>query len=169
MRTLSPIARRVWRLSSAAFWIAVLVAGIIASLAVDGASPWAWAVPLGLGAAFVIVMPELRWRRWRWDLTDDGIDIRNGALTVNRTLIPWVRVQHVETRRGLFEQAFGLATVIVHNAAGAHTIPLLSQADAEELRERIARRADTDTDLGSDPLHAADADSHGSRSGSDPS
>ena len=49
-----------------------------------------------------------------------------------------MRVQHVETQRGVFEQTFGLATVIVHNAAGAHTIPLLAQADAEELRERIA-------------------------------
>ena len=87
--------------------------------------------------AFAGVLPELRWRRWRWDLTDDGIDIQNGALTINRTLIPWVRVQHVETQRGLFEQAFGLATVIVHNAAGSHTIPLLAPG-----RRRGAARAD---------------------------
>ena len=65
---------------------------------------------------------------------------------MHRTLIPWVRVQHVETQRGLFEQAFGLATVIVHNAASAHTIPLLALTDAEELRERIAARAETDDD-----------------------
>ena len=95
-------------------------------------------VPLVLGAAFVGVVPELRWRRWRWDLTEEGIDIQNGAISVNRTLIPWVRVQHVETQRGRLRAGFGLATVIVHNAAGAHTIPLLAQADAEELRERIA-------------------------------
>jgi len=146
VRQLSPIARRVWRLSSAAFWLVVLIAGVVVSLLVDEASPWAWAVPLGLGAAFVAVLPELRWRRWRWDLTAEGIDIQHGALTVNRTLIPWVRVQHVETQRGLFDQAFGLATVIVHNAAGSHTIPMLAQADAEELRERIAARAKTDDD-----------------------
>ena len=146
MRTLSPIARRVWRLSSIVFWLLVLIAGVVVAVLVDGAGPWTWAVPLGLGAAFVIVFPELRWRRWRWDLTDDGIDIQHGAISVNRTLIPWVRVQHVETQRGIFEQAFGLATVIVHNAAGSHTIPLLAQADAEELRERIAARAKTDDD-----------------------
>src|SRR3954469_8897575 len=146
MRTLSPIARRVWRLSALAFWALVLVAGVIVSLAVADAAPWAWAVPLGVGAAFVAVVPELRWRRWRWDLTEEGIDIQSGAVTISRTLIPWVRVQHVETQRGVFEQAFGLSTVIVHNAAGSHTIPLLAQADAEELRERIAARAKTDDD-----------------------
>ena len=37
----------------------------------------------------------------------------------------------------MLEQAFGLATVIVHTAAGGHTIPML-EADADELRERIA-------------------------------
>ena len=146
MRKLSPIARRVWRLSSTLFWVAVLIAGIVVAVLVDGAAPWSWAVPLGVGAAFVIVVPELRWRRWRWDLTDEGIDIQHGTLSITRTLIPWVRVQHVETQRGIFEQAFGLSTVIVHNAAGAHTIPLLAQADAEELRERIAARAKTDDD-----------------------
>jgi membrane protein YdbS with pleckstrin-like domain len=144
MRQLSPIARRVWRLSALAFWGLLFVAGLVVAVLVDGAAPWSWAVPLGLGAAFVVVVPELRWRRWRWDLTEEGIDIQSGVLTISRTLIPWVRVQHVETQRGVFEQAFGLSTVIVHNAAGAHTIPLLAQADAEELRERIATRAETD-------------------------
>ena len=133
-------------MSSTLFWVAVLIAGIVVAVLVDGAAPWSWAVPLGAGAGFVLVVPELRWRRWRWDLTDEGIDIQHGAISVNRTLIPWVRVQHVETQRGIFEQAFGLSTVIVHNAAGSHTIPLLAQADAEELRERIAARAKTDDD-----------------------
>jgi membrane protein YdbS with pleckstrin-like domain len=146
VRTLSPIARRVWRLSSVVFWLLVLIAGVVVALLVDGAGPWTWAAPLGLGAAFVVVFPELRWRRWRWDLTEEGIDIQHGAISIRRTLIPWVRVQHVETQRGIFEQAFGLSTVIVHNAAGSHTIPLLAQADAEELRERIATRAKTDDD-----------------------
>ena len=145
-RRLSPIARRVWRLSALTLWGLLLIAGIVVSFFVSEAAPWAWLGPLVAVVAFAGVLPELRWRRWRWDLTDEGIDIRSGAISVNRTLIPWVRVQHVETQRGVLEQIFGLATVIVHNAASAHTIPLLAQADAEELRERIARRAKTDDD-----------------------
>ena len=81
-----------------------------------------------LGVAATIAIPKLRWARWRWDIDDEGIDIQHGTLAINRTLVPWIRVQHVDTRRGLFEQAFGLSTVVVHTAAGSHTIPLLPGA-----------------------------------------
>ena len=65
-----------------------------------------------------------------------------------------MRVQHVDTRRGLFEQSFGLSTVVVHTAAGSHTIPLLPQAEAEALRERIAGLARTE-DVDEELLDAA--------------
>ena len=84
-----------------------------------------------------VAVPALRWRRWRWDIRDEGIDIQHGTIAISRTLVPWVRVQHVDTQRGVFEQVFGLATVVVHTAAGGHTIPLLPQA-----RRRAAARAD---------------------------
>ena len=78
--------------------------------------------------------------RWRWDIRDEGIDIQHGTLAVSRTLVPWVRVQHVDTQRGVFEQMFGLSTVVVHTAAGGHTIPLLRRR-----RRRAAARADRRT------------------------
>ena len=143
-RTLSPLARRVWRLQQLGFWGVVTVVGVIVAFTVEAARPWAWAIPLALLVIGIVAVPELRWRRWRWELRDDGIDIQHGAIDVHRTLVPWVRVQHVDTQRGLFEQAFGLATVVVHTAAGGHTIPLLAQAQAEEMRERIAGLARTD-------------------------
>ena len=84
-------------------------------------------------------------------MRDEGIDIQSRhARRSARTLVPWVRVQHVDTRRGVLEQSFGLATVVVHTAAGSHTIPLLPQAEAEALRERIAglaRADDVDEEL----------------------
>ena len=41
------------------------------------------------------------------------------------------------------EQSLDLATVVVHTAAGSHTIPLLTERDAAELRDRIADLART--------------------------
>jgi membrane protein YdbS with pleckstrin-like domain len=145
-RRLSPLARRVWRMGQLSFWGAVTVAGVIVAMTVDETGPWSWAIPLALLVVLTVALPELRWRRWRWDLRDEGIDIQHGTLDVNRTLVPWIRVQHVDTQRGLFEQAFGLSTVIVHTAAGGHTIPLLPRAEAEQLRERIAGLARADDD-----------------------
>jgi len=102
-------------------------------------------------------VPRLRWARWRWDINDEGIDIQHGTLATTRTLVPWVRVQHVDTRRGLFEQAFGLSTVVVHTAAGSHTIPLLPAQEADELRTRIAGLARTEEEEDA-ALERADAD-----------
>ena len=102
-----------------AFWGARAVAGVIVAVIVDGGGPWSWVVPLVLGAAVVIVRPGAALARAGAGTSPTRASTSSTAtLTINRTLVPWVRVQHVETRRGLFEQAFGLATVIVHNAAG---------------------------------------------------
>jgi uncharacterized protein len=139
-RTLSPRARWVWAAQSAAFWLVLLVLALLwGGKLLSGL----WAIPL-LG---LLVLPlgvsTLRWRRWRWDVGDEGIDIRHGTLTERRTLVPWIRVQHVDTRRGLAEQALHLATVVVHTAAGAHAIPLLDEREADALRERIGALART--------------------------
>jgi membrane protein YdbS with pleckstrin-like domain len=141
-RRLSPRARWVWRLQQVGTWGVLVIASVfVADLLEFGLLPFAVLAALVVA---VLVVPALRWRRWRWDVQDEGIDIRQGTLTIRRTLVPWVRVQHVDTRRGLLEQALGLATVVVHTAAGGHTIPLLDFKDAELLRDRIAELARTD-------------------------
>jgi len=100
-------------------------------------------VALLAGTALV---PELRWRRWRWEVREHEIDLQRGILVVRRTLIPMARVQHVETERGLIGQALGLSTVEIHTAAGSHEIPLLRDYDAGVIRARIAELARTDAD-----------------------
>ena len=59
---------------------------------------------------------------------------------------------------GCFEQAFGLSTVVVHTAAGSHTIPLLPAPEADELRTRIAGLARTEDAEDEAPVERADAD-----------
>jgi hypothetical protein len=144
-RRLSPGAKWAWRLHQGAIWGAATVAGsMIGSRIESGWSAALTFVPLAVLVATVLIVPPLRYSRWRWDLRPDAIDIRHGTFTVRRTLVPLVRVQHVDTRRGILEQMLGLATVVVHTAAGSHTIPYLSPADADELRDRIAALARTD-------------------------
>jgi membrane protein YdbS with pleckstrin-like domain len=145
-RHLSPVARRVWTLTQALVWGALTIVAVVVSLSGDGLMKALFAVPLALGTACTLAVPRLRWARWRWDIGDEGIDIQHGTLALRRTLVPWIRVQHVDTRRGLFEQAFGLSTVVVHTAAGSHTIPLLPAPEADELRARIAGLARTEDD-----------------------
>jgi uncharacterized protein len=154
-RRLSPVARRVWMLTQLLTWGALTVAGVIVSMSAGG--PW-YLIPAVLGVVCTLAIPRLRWARWRWDINDEGIDIQHGTLAINRTLVPWIRVQHVDTRRGLFEQAFGLSTVVVHTAAGSHTIPLLPAQEADELRTRIAGLARTEEDEEEEPVERADVE-----------
>jgi membrane protein YdbS with pleckstrin-like domain len=142
---LAPQARWAWRLTWAgSCLVALVVFGIAAG---DLPGPWYGIGMAVLGVALVagtLVVPELRWRRWRWEVREHEIDLQRGILVVRRTLIPMARVQHVETERGLIGQALGLATVEIHTAAGSHAIPLLRDYDAGMMRARIAELARTD-------------------------
>jgi membrane protein YdbS with pleckstrin-like domain len=135
----------VWRGEQWLLWGVATIAGLIIGPQLDGAlAVLVRVVPIAGLLVCSAVVPELRWRRWRWDVRPDAIDIRHGTLTVRRTLIPMLRVQHVDTTRGVVEQSLDLATVRVHTAAGSHEIPLLDLSDADEVRDRIATLARTD-------------------------
>jgi membrane protein YdbS with pleckstrin-like domain len=138
-RRLSPKARWVWRAEWAFGSAVALAIGMAVAGEAEGVlRALLWALPLASLVAGTALVPGLRYRRWRWEVREDEIDVQHGVLTLRRTLVPMPRVQHVETTRGVLEQALGLATVQVHTAAGSHTIPLLDVADALQLRERIA-------------------------------
>jgi membrane protein YdbS with pleckstrin-like domain len=136
-RRVSSSARWLWRLEGLMTAAAALVAAQGLGAALGGRLWWSLGAVLVL-AVGVVAAPELRWRRFRYEVRDEEIDIRRGAFRVTRTLVPMLRVQHVDTTRGLLEQLFGLSTVVVHTAAGETTIPTLDVADADELRDRIA-------------------------------
>jgi membrane protein YdbS with pleckstrin-like domain len=78
------------------------------------------------------------WRRWRYEIREDEVDLQRGIAWVSRTLVPLARIQHVDTQSGPLQRRFGLATVVFYTAAGPNQIPELSAPVAAEVRERIA-------------------------------
>ena len=141
-RRLAPSAYGVWALQQAAFWIVVTIVVLVATGGVDSSivRVLRWLPLLGLLLGITVV-PMVRLRNWRWDVDPDALVIRHGTFTVRRTLVPLERVQHVDTKRDVLEQLLDLSTVVVHTAAGSHTIPYLSDYDAIQLRDRIASLA----------------------------
>ena len=145
-RRLSPTARRLWRAQGLiAAGAALLAAGALRSEA-PGGSLWL-GLPVLVLVAGAGLIPELRWARWRYEVRDEEIDLRHGTVTITRTLIPMLRVQHVDTTRGPLDQILGLATVVIHTAAGRTAIPALEQEDAGRLRDQIATLARTADEL----------------------
>ncbi len=93
---------------------------------------------LALTVLAVGVTPGLRWRRWRYEIRPDEVDLQRGIFWVARTLVPLARIQHVDTRQGPLQRRFGLATVVFYTAAGPNQIPELSTPVAADVRDRIA-------------------------------
>ena len=93
---------------------------------------------LALAVFSVFVAPGVRWRRWRYEIRPDEVDLQRGVWWVSRTLVPLARIQHVDTRQGPLQRRYGLSTVVFHTAAGPSHIPELSTPIAAEARDRIA-------------------------------
>jgi uncharacterized protein len=144
-RRLASAARWLWRAQGLGATVAALIAAGVLSEQVGGA---VWMLlPLVVAIVAIGAVPELRWARWRYEVRDEEIDLRHGTVRITRTLVPMLRVQHVDTTQGPLDQALGLATVVVHTAAGATTIPALDEGHAARLRDRIAALARTADEL----------------------
>lgn len=103
-------------------------------------------VPLALLALLgsilkVVIEPAIRWNTWRYDISSQEIDLLSGVFIRRRTVIPMVRVQHVDTRQGPLLRSFGLSSVTIATAAGVHEIPALADDVAGMLRDEISRLA----------------------------
>lgn len=94
----------------------------------------------------IYIIPALRYRRWRYDIFEQEIYIQHGIMIRTRTLVPMIRVQHVDTEQGPILKKFRLATVSISTAAGKHIIPALLEEDASHLRDRISTLARVDED-----------------------
>ncbi|MFB6111403.1 MAG: PH domain-containing protein [Halobacteriaceae archaeon] len=140
MKRLEPRVRYEWLVG--VVMTALVVGGLGGAALVVGLdrSPVPALVVGGLILLVGVVHVIYRYRVWRFELRDEELYIRRGVLTQVRTLVPYVRVQHVDSRRAPLERAFGLASVVVYTAGsrGADvTIPGLTPERAAELQQRL--------------------------------
>jgi membrane protein YdbS with pleckstrin-like domain len=142
---LDPRAKTLWRITGALGTLPLVAGGAFASWILlwvadlpllFGVLPFLAA--LALFVALASVVPGLRWRRWRYEIRDDEVDLQRGILWITRTLVPLARIQHVDTQSGPLQRRFNLATVVFYTAAGANRIPELSAPVAAGARDRIA-------------------------------
>ena len=147
---LNPKIKSVWRISAIIWCIVIAVCILLPCGAVAGATdhPFMWLttaivaiVVIVIFVLTVIILPPIRYIRWRYEVTNDYLDIAKGIIWRNRYVIPFIRVQNTDTRQGPILRAFGLASVTVSTAAGEHVIAGLAVPEAEELRDRAAELA----------------------------
>lgn len=153
-KKLSRSAVKAWRINgvlwSLVCWIVPIYLGVI-KYGGAGVSLWVvitvFAVVITLTVLLVYVLPELRWRQWKYRVDQHEIDLHHGIWFTRRTLVPVKRVQHVDTRQGPILRQYDLADVVISTAATTHKIPALEENVADEVRQQIstfARQAKED-------------------------
>ncbi len=94
-----------------------------------------------------LAWPGLRYRHWRWRVMPDRVLIQKGVVWRSRSLIPRVRIQHVDTRTSPLQRWLGLASLVIYTAGtrGADAeIPGLANDEAVQLREELSRLEELD-------------------------
>lgn len=149
---IAPDAIKAWRITAAIYifflWL-LIIAGFVVSYIFEFTYLYAIiGAVIGIIAIylFVYLIPKLRYRRWRYEIFEQEIYIQHGILIVTRTIIPMIRVQHVDTKQGPILKKYQLATVSISTAATTHEIPALVDEDASSLRDRISTLARVDED-----------------------
>jgi len=147
MERLDSRVRVAWSLGALAGGAVVGALAVFADRFVVPVPTWAVAAVAVAVAALGLVHAALRYRRWRYAVQADALYLERGVLTEVETAVPFVRIQHVDTRRGPLARLLGLATVVVYTAGsrGADVaVPGLSPARARELRDEIRSLAGGD-------------------------
>ena len=150
-RALAPRVQTLWRVS-------ILLQALLPSLLL-GVGTWivwrrthleyvslAAAAPWLLASVLAVRLPARRYGAWRYRLAPDALRLDRGVMFRVETVVPYTRIQHVDTEQGPVERWLGLTRVVVHTASGSGdslSIPGLLPADAALLRERLARLAGT--------------------------
>lgn len=105
-----------------------------------------WYGSLVFAAFFLVgvIHAVLRFRIWQFRLREDSLYLERGVFRRVRTVVPFVRIQHVDVSRGPIERVFGLATTVVYTAGsrGADvSIPGLTPERADDLQTRLKQLA----------------------------
>lgn len=154
-RRLNPRVRSYWWTRGAVRTVAVAVLAFWLDLGIwiPRIFPDAWPPGLAAGGLTLAVLvagiaiPPVAYERWRFALRERDLWIRRGIVIRKVSVIPYRRIQFVDTAQGPLARLFGLAELVVHTAAPGTSgrVPGLDADEAETLRERLAHlEADLD-------------------------
>lgn len=147
-----PAYRHVIRIRALIAWVVLFIGAVAADRLLLAQTPVGGLllilVPL-LALASIVLAPNRIWRRLGYALEPAMLRVVRGWMFHTDTLVPLVRVQHLDIARGPLDKAFGTASLVVHTA-GAHnsivTLPGLSPERAAELAAVIRGHIQADLD-----------------------
>ena len=141
-RRLDPICVKAMYISRAISLVVLLAVLAVAYIQLRGAPEreivwFAFLAIFVVCAVYCAVSPQVFFRRYRYRLDDDKLEIRRGIITISHVLVPIERIHQVEVQRGPINRAFGLADVIVTTAGGVVRVQMLEEDVAERIADRL--------------------------------
>lgn len=136
----SPRARTMWAVEGVLLTVVLIAAGIAALIFTDPATVW---IVLGVALIAVVLVvgivlvPRLRYRIHRWEVTGDAVYTQRGLVTIEQRIAPISRVQTVDTERGALSRLFRLSTVTVTTASAKGELRI--EGLDREIADRIVR------------------------------
>ena len=138
----------LWRVHGSAQALALAAASVVLASLLAPMFDWAavqvWLIGSGVlaaGVAVTLALPSLQWRLFRFRIGANELELQRGLFVSVRTLVPLVRVQHVDIVQGPVAKLLGLATVTICTAASTHEIPALPVSRADDLRCQLSELA----------------------------
>lgn len=144
-----PGYRNVLRVRMAMTWIPLVIGALVLDRAIGGTIYHglpSMLVPL-LALISLSVAPQRIYSHLGYRLTERLLQVVRGWMFHTDTIVPFVRVQHIDVTRGPVEKLFGTATLVVHTA-GTHNsvvnLPGLAPETAAQIRDVIREHVRTD-------------------------
>ena len=145
---LHPNHVKVLRIQAAIAALPFVVGSLVAEAA-DLLPMGAFAIPVVLAVAFVILrVPLRRYHARGYALSDDRLRVARGLLFRSDTVVPFGRVQHIDVHQGPLERTYGLATLVLHTAGNHNasvSLPGLGHEQAAAMREEIRAHVTRET------------------------
>ena len=143
LQPVEPAYRNALRVQAAIFWVPLFIGALVLDRLLLAETPFGGLLPAVIGfIAFsgVMVAPDRIYRRLGYAIDGRLLRAVRGWLFHTDTIVPFVRVQHIDVTRGPIDKIFGTASLVVHTA-GTHNsvvvLPGLSPERASEIREAI--------------------------------
>ncbi len=114
--------------------------------------PW-WArwgvvlVVVGVVAAYLVVVPPIRYRVFWCAISETEVDVQHGIIFIKRSVVPMHRVQSLRTERGPIADHYAVMNLKIQTAGGAVTLAGLDRDEADELCDRISGLVDFPDDV----------------------
>lgn len=85
----------------------------------------------------LIISPQIRYRRYKYLINSEKIDVIEGLLFITREIVPIERIHKISVQKGPIDRIFGLGKVVVTTAGGEAVIRFLEEEKADEIAEHL--------------------------------